>query len=267
MSVLVDTEIRDLVDTANLIEEFDESSLQGASYDMRLGRQYMALGVGKTLTEQNIAVTISSGEFIVLTTHEAVNLPLDIVGHFGLISYWGMRGIVPLFGPQIDPGFSGILVVPVFNAGDSPVSIPLGEKMFTVEFMRTAVPATYGWSERRGKQVRVPPLHTPHDTKPNLADISNLRDRVSNLENSLSRNETTLAIHRAEIQQAIADTQVKLSSDQRIIENRLADVFTSRNLRLASGSFRVGWLGIILALLALVVGIVSSPWLSKFWSR
>jgi hypothetical protein len=178
-----------------------------------------------------------------------------------------MRGIVPLFGPQIDPGFCGILVVPIFNAGDSPVSIPLGEKMFTVEFMRTTVPATYGWSERRGKQMRVPPLHTPHDTKPNLADISNLRDRVSTLENAVARAETTLTVHRAETQQAIAETQVKLSADQRIIENRMADVLASRNLRLASGSFRVGWLGIILALLALILGIVTSPWLSKFWSR
>jgi dCTP deaminase len=267
MSVLVDTEIRELVATSNFIEDFDESSLQGASYDLRLGRQYMTRGVVKTLTEEAPTVTISSGEFTVLTTYETLNLPLDIVGHFGLTSYWGMRGIVPLFGPQIDPGFYGILVVPVFNAGDSSVSIPLGEKMFTVEFIRTAVPATYGWSERRGKQMRVPPLHTPLDTKPNLADISNLRDRVSTLENAVGRVETNLTIHKAEIQQTMAETQVKLSSDQRIIENRVSDVLASRNFGLASRSFRMGWWGIVIAFLALILGIISGPWLAKLWSH
>lgn len=43
-SVLVDSDIRKLVSTQSLIEGFDAASLEGASYDLRLGHQFIKHG-------------------------------------------------------------------------------------------------------------------------------------------------------------------------------------------------------------------------------
>lgn len=187
MSVLVDKEIKKLSDEYNLIEGFDSSSLEAASYDLRLGADYMRQGVIKSMTKEEPSIAVQPGEYVVVTSHEALNFPLDLVARFGLMSPWGMKGIVSLFGPQIDPGFSGILVVPIFNAGDSPVTLPHYEKMFTVEFLKTRKKASQGWAEKYGKQERIKALHTAFQSRPNLADVKSLKDEVESLIESVEK--------------------------------------------------------------------------------
>lgn len=181
MSVLVDSEIQELTNSKNLIEQFDQSSLEGASYDLRLGSSYMRQGVIKSMTAGQPSIAIQPGEYVIITSHESLNFPLDLVAHFGLMSPWGMKGIVSLFGPQIDPGFSGILVVPIFNAGDSPVTLPFQEKMFTVEFLRTNKEAREGWAEKHQKQTRIKALHTAFQSRPNLADVKDMKENLDTI--------------------------------------------------------------------------------------
>lgn len=113
MTVLVDHEIAELVGTDELIERFERSSLEGASYDMRLGKHYVRAGQVLLLTEQTPTLVIQPGDFVTLSSLEHINMPLNLVGHNGIMSPWAKRGLVSLFSPQIDPGFSGILIVPV----------------------------------------------------------------------------------------------------------------------------------------------------------
>ena len=200
MAILVHSEIRVLVDECNLIDGFDESSIQGASYDMRLGSQYVKRGEVKTLTNDLPTIILEPSEFSVFTSFESLKLPLNMIGHVGLMSNWARRGIVSLFSPQIDPGYWGILFVPVFNAGDAPISFTLSEKIFTVEFDTTTSPATYGWSDRHGKQIRISSLNTPFVSRPNLADVSKINEKTEKLEISSKATQNEISLLKSEMQ-------------------------------------------------------------------
>ena len=91
-SVLVDSEIRELVSTVSLIEPFDVNSLEGASYDLRLGHQFIKHGTVERLTEDRPALSIKAGEFAILRSLEKLTMPLDLIGHNGIMSPWAKLG-------------------------------------------------------------------------------------------------------------------------------------------------------------------------------
>jgi deoxycytidine triphosphate deaminase len=179
MSVLVDSEIKNLSTSPDsLIAPFEFSLLQGASYDLRLGEQIAQNGKIEILELKSPTLKIVPGEFVILSTHEKLNIPLNIIGHNGIMSKWAKRGLVSLFSPQIDPGFKGMLIVPVFNAGDSDVSISLHEPIFTVEFVKTTISASKGWSESHGEQNTIKELASPIINRPSLSDISSIKEEL-----------------------------------------------------------------------------------------
>lgn len=149
--VLPDADIKRLSEEVRLIDPFDEKALQPASYDLRIGDEYMHQGVIHGFESSGTqSVVVRPGEFLILTSHEKINVPQDMVGHCGLTSVWCRRGLIPLNSPQIDPGFQGIISIPVFNAGDFNVTIRFQEEMFTIEFLKMQKKASYGWSEKYG---------------------------------------------------------------------------------------------------------------------
>jgi dCTP deaminase len=185
--VLVDKEIEALVRTQGLISHFEKKLLKGASYDLRLGREFSTGGEHGMLSEDDPSCKLEPGQFILLTSHERLNLPIDIVGRAGLMSMWTQRGLISLFSPQIDPGFKGLIVVPLFNGGNAPISLRVGEPMFTVEFIRTSGDASFGWAEKRGGPLdRIDSHMVMQMGRPDFSaigkDLVELRKEVSNLE-------------------------------------------------------------------------------------
>lgn len=183
MSVLTNADIRKL-NSGNklLIENFSDTCLEAASYDMRLGGSWAKSGAINILSDAYPSIVINPGQFILLTTYESLNMPNNLIGHNGIMSPWAKRGLVSLFSPQIDPGFQGILIVPVFNAGDGPISINFKDKIFTVEFVKTIRPVAVGWSDRYGKQDRIPSVQTPATTQPNIENLLSLIPKLNGVE-------------------------------------------------------------------------------------
>ncbi len=186
-SVLVDYEINELVKTRSLIDCFEKRLLKGASYDLRLGREFLTSGEHGLLSESDPSCKLEPGQFILLTSHEELNLPKNIVGHAGLMSKWAQAGLISLFSPQIDPGFAGLIVVPLFNGGDAPISLRAGDPMFTIEFLHTSREASFGWAEKRGGPLkRIESRVDMQMGRPNFSaidkDIIELRKEVSSLE-------------------------------------------------------------------------------------
>jgi len=185
MSVLSKDTIIDLCKNRDLIRNWDQSCVEGASYDMRLGADIYRNGQHSTLNSENASIKIEPGEFVTLSSLEHLKIPNDLVGHNGLSSTWTRRGVVSLFSPQIDPGFEGMLVVPVFNAGDSAVTIRLHEKIFTIEFTFTDKPAPYLWSERHGPQKNITSIPTPERIRPNFVDLHDIEKKQQDIQRSL----------------------------------------------------------------------------------
>jgi deoxycytidine triphosphate deaminase len=181
-TVLNDTEIRRLVAQRSMIGDFDEALLQGASYDLRLGPEYSTGGRFDVLSDHKRGCTLEPGQFVLLTSWEQLALPVDVVARAGLVSRRAQQGLISLFSPQIDPGFIGLIVVPLFNAGNDSVTLKLGEPIFTVEFVRMLAPASFAWSQRHHPLLGIPEAAKLRMARPDFhvleREIEELRARL-----------------------------------------------------------------------------------------
>lgn len=126
-----------------VLENFNERFLQSASYDMRLGDEAITSSRReKIYPAKSGLLTIAPGDFALAATYEYIELPATIAGHIGLRSAYAKKGIVLLSGPQIDPGFKGVLVVGLSNLSPRDVVIPYKSSFCTVEFFRLEEAAT-----------------------------------------------------------------------------------------------------------------------------
>ena len=210
--VLSDIEIKKIQELISLINPFNLRSLQGASYDLGLGRQYCRNSEILDLPERYHSLLIRPGEFVLLTSYETLKLPNYLVGHNGLMSCWTKRGLVSLFSPQIDPGFEGILIVPVYNAGQNDISIKIGAPMFTVEFLRCEE-ASRGWAEKNGAQTGIQSPWGPNLIGPNI-------DLIGRLKETLKEHELELSELRRELVQLKAKTEAHDKYDSKFISKR-----------------------------------------------
>ena len=140
--VLNKEKIKKAISSGELVlENFSEESLQRASYDMRLGKEaYTSSGREQVDVEARGSLIIEAGDFAMVTTHESLKMPLTMTGHIGLRSYFTRKGLVLLSGPQIDPGFEGLLVIGLCNLSLTDIIIRYKEPFCTIEFLKLIEP-------------------------------------------------------------------------------------------------------------------------------
>ncbi len=154
MSIMVDHEIRQVIETGQLIiEPFEPSLIQPNSYDVRLANKFSwheanldvidpfdAKSIQssvKELTADNIV--IKPQEFILAATYEKFSLPCDIVGQLtGKSSLARLGLMVHVTAGFIDAGFShppAQITLEIVNVGNRPVRLhalmPIGQMVFT----------------------------------------------------------------------------------------------------------------------------------------
>lgn len=192
MGTLSGRQIRELVKKGDLvIEPFDESLVQPATYDLLLGSKILAsplssekLGVVIELTDKDRSYRIHSGQMIGVISLEKLRLPLDISGRFGIRSAYARQGINAFGGLQLDPGFRGRLTLNLLNVGPEAVTLTLHEPLFSVEFQRLEEPAEFAYSGPFQDQDDFPAdqynyILSARTTS--LAEIPNLRQDISRL--------------------------------------------------------------------------------------
>jgi dCTP deaminase len=154
MGTLSGRQIRELTKSGKLgIDPFDETLIQPATYDLRLGPKILAsplsadkLGVVIELTTATPNYDIQSGQMVGVLSFEKLNLPLDISGRFGIRSAIARKGINAFGGLQLDPGFRGHLTMNLLNVGPEPITLTLREPIFSVEFTRLEEEAEFPYS-------------------------------------------------------------------------------------------------------------------------
>ena len=140
------------------MNNFEDSCLQPASYDMRLGEEAITSSHREKVNpSQKGLLTIPAGDFVLVTTHEKVELSTKIAGHIGLRSHYSKKGLALLSGPQIDPGFKGVLVVGLSNLSPRDAVIPYKERFCTIEFYALAEPASVPYSGEYQAQTGITP--------------------------------------------------------------------------------------------------------------
>jgi dCTP deaminase len=158
-SVLSDGTIRRLVAEGHVrIEPWDETMVQPASVDLRLGPSFRVFHnhrIGaidladppKNLTElvelaDGESFVIHPGEFVLGSTEEHVELPDDIVARIEGKSSLGRLGlIVHATAGFVDPGFKGTLTLEITNLTRVPIILWPGKPIAQLSFMALDQPA------------------------------------------------------------------------------------------------------------------------------
>jgi len=158
-SVLSDGTIRRLVAEGRVrIAPFDDSMVQPASVDLRLGTSFRvfhnhritAIDLAdppRNLTEhvevdEDESFVIHPGEFVLGRTQEHVELPDDIVARIEGKSSLGRLGlIVHATAGFVDPGFKGTLTLEITNLTRVPIILWPGKPIAQLSFMALDQPA------------------------------------------------------------------------------------------------------------------------------
>jgi dCTP deaminase len=124
---------------------------------MRLGEDAFTTTSDERVNPQEKGILlIQAGEFAVVTTHERIRLSARMAGHIGLRAHYAKHGLVILSGPQIDPGFEGVLVVGLCNLSPTDIVIPYKEPFCTVQLYRLHEEATHPYKGKYQGQDRIP---------------------------------------------------------------------------------------------------------------
>jgi dCTP deaminase len=200
---LADEEIRRSLAADELaIDPFSDSSLQSASYDFRLGKGAFASSTREKVdVSAKGLIVIEPGDFAVVETRERVEFGSQIAALLGLRSEYARQGLLMLSGPQIDPGFRGVLVIRVVNLSPKRIGLSYESPFLSAQFFRLSVPVEHPYAGRRQDQAGIAPqdiqelLETEAPTLGEMMKtLSGLALVVSELRGSVNRLSWTIPL-------------------------------------------------------------------------
>ena len=117
-------------------DTFLEGCLGQSSYDLRLGAEAYIVGesVPRNLDDDDPYLALAPGQFAILTCHEKIALPREIMGFITLRNRYKMQGLVNVSGFHVDPTFKEQLVFAVQNVGATDIRLKYMDRTFTIFF-------------------------------------------------------------------------------------------------------------------------------------
>jgi len=198
--------IKQAIDSGKLkIDGFDEKSLNPASYDARIGKWAFSSSVKqKTDVESKGSILLEPGDFAVVTTFEKFELPLDVAGLIGIRSHYARKGIIELSGPQVDPGFKGVLVIGLFNASPRGIIIPYKEPFLTIDFVQLVQPAKEGYKGPYQDQDTIPTADIEWLTETKGMSFGEVVKTLGSLSNNVSSLATSMQSFEKSVEKSIS---------------------------------------------------------------
>lgn len=115
----------------------NDDYLKPASYHLSVGDSIKIDGEDFTLSQEDPTREIPPHGIAMIRTLEQINLPPDLIARWNIRVTEVYNGLIWVGGPQVDPGYSGTLICPVFNLSTKPYKLVLGKRLFTIDFVRT----------------------------------------------------------------------------------------------------------------------------------
>jgi deoxycytidine triphosphate deaminase len=120
-------------------QSYSEECFQAVSYDLRVSDSEALIDGHYFDSRSNASqgkglISIPPGQIAFLSTVEVLSMPTDLVGKIGLRFEYARKGLIPLFGPQVDPLYHGRLYFPVFNPGEKDIVFKPRDPLFNIEF-------------------------------------------------------------------------------------------------------------------------------------
>lgn len=169
-----------------LLSNANLSNIEGASYDLELGDEYYHKGKISYLSETNPFLLIDPYDYVIVTSKETANMPLEMAGRFDIRVKLFCQGVILSNGTQIDPGFKGKLFCLLFNTSNSPVVLKRSEQYATIEFIKLveATEPYHGKYQDKNSIIHYLPANTLQGGMNELKkEIEQIKDDSKNLQN------------------------------------------------------------------------------------
>ena len=199
MCVLTGKDIESRADSIFSNGSWHKNCFEEASYDLRVATDTY-IRVGGVMYSPDVnpyeepVVVIRPGELAMLPTVESFDMPEDLVGSIKIKFSHSRKGLIPLFGPKVDPYFGREhederLFLWVSNLGAAPIKIRKGERVFNVQFHTLqGEPPDFEKKEAIGPQVAAEAYDL--GPEPYLGLVTEMRERVTDdLNDRLNRVE------------------------------------------------------------------------------
>lgn len=156
-SILVDYQIKDLIEEGVVIRNADSSRIEAASYDCALSPNYKRAPNNSyhwedaRLEPQGLEaakIILNPGETVLIYTEEEFNIPDDMLLHASPISSWARKGLRVEISHFVDPGFQGAFCFPVTNISSVELCIHSHDPIMSVEFVQLGEKALSPWHVR-----------------------------------------------------------------------------------------------------------------------
>ncbi len=135
---LAESALVEAVTAGTLIEGGSVTSAEGLKYDFRLGKRVLFGGKGPIDLEHapDQDKLLRPGELVYVLSEERIKLPGDIKAELSNKRKMSDAGIVVLGGFCVDPGYSGKLLLALFNLSATPLLLQPGKKIVAAQFYK-----------------------------------------------------------------------------------------------------------------------------------
>ncbi len=146
--ILTDQQLRKAHERGDIvIDPFEDSHVQPASYDLRIGEQGISTGGKKVVDlKESGYLSMEPGDVAIVTVFERLKLGAQYAARLGLRSKYVRRGLVASMGLQVDPGFYGQLNITLVNLTPQAIVLPYKDDFLSAEFHKLEAPATHPYS-------------------------------------------------------------------------------------------------------------------------
>lgn len=165
------------VKCGSLLSNIKMTNIEGASYDLLLGDQFVQNGSIDSLKNEKPFIVLNPGDYAIVSSKEIANLPKDIAGRYDITVGLFAQGLILSNGPQVDPGFKGSLLCLLFNSSNQSISLKRGEHYATIEFVKLIEP-TNAYSGPHQNQEEIG-LYMPR--YPGKGEIVVMREEINEL--------------------------------------------------------------------------------------
>ncbi|GAK09356.1 MULTISPECIES: dCTP deaminase [Geomicrobium] len=162
--ILSDTTIKKMMAEDELrIDPVDETQIQPASVDIRLGTHYLKIdenaieSIALDAPAQYVEfeadeVIVPPNSFLLATTKEYIKLPNDLTAFVEGRSSIGRMGLFIQNAGWVDPGFEGEITLELYNANRLPIRLKSGRRIAQLVFARMDQHASAPYDGKYQKQ-------------------------------------------------------------------------------------------------------------------